>query len=75
MNGRDRRDFLKAIGAGAVAAGVRVGLRASGDDQPGAGAALRDPRYREWSTVALAEAKRLGCSYADIGSHATVRSR
>ena len=27
---------------------------------------MRDPRYREWSTVALAEAKRLGCSYADI---------
>ena len=28
--------------------------------------AVRDPKYREWSTVALAEAKRLGCSYADI---------
>jgi len=27
---------------------------------------VRDPRYREWSTMALGEAKRLGCSYADI---------
>ena len=27
---------------------------------------MRDPKYREWSTVALGEAKRLGCSYADI---------
>ena len=27
---------------------------------------VRDPRYREWSMVALAEAKRLGCSYADV---------
>ena len=26
----------------------------------------RDPKYREWSTLALQEAKRLGCSYADI---------
>ena len=28
--------------------------------------ALHDPRYREWSAVALGEAKRLGCTYADI---------
>jgi len=28
--------------------------------------AVRDPKYREWSSSALAEAKRLGCSYADI---------
>ena len=27
---------------------------------------VRDPKYREWSTAALAEAKRLGCSYADV---------
>lgn len=27
---------------------------------------MRDPKYREWSSAALAEAKRLGCSYADI---------
>ena len=27
---------------------------------------MRDPKYREWSTAALGEAKRLGCSYADI---------
>ena len=28
--------------------------------------AVRDPRYRELSAVALAEATSLGCSYADI---------
>ena len=67
MNGRDRRDFLKAIGAGAVAAGVPAWAYARPvtiNQEPAP--PVRDPRYREWSTVALAEAKRLGCSYADI---------
>jgi len=27
---------------------------------------VRDPKYREWSAIALGEGKRLGCSYADI---------
>jgi TldD protein len=67
VNGRDRRDFLKAIGAGAVAAGVPAWAYARPvtiNQEPAP--PVRDPRYREWSTVALAEAKRLGCSYADI---------
>ena len=67
MNGRDRRDFLKAIGAGAVAAGVPAWAYArpvTTNQEPAP--PVRDPRYREWSTVALAEAKRLGCSDADI---------
>ena len=67
MNGHDRRDFLKALTAGAVAAGVPAWAYArpvNTDQEPAPPA--RDPRYREWSNVALAEAKRLGCSYADI---------
>ena len=67
MNGHDRRDFLKAITAGAVAAGVPAWAYArpiNTDQEPAP--PVRDPRYREWSNVALAEAKRLGCSYADI---------
>ncbi len=67
MNGRDRREFLKVLGAGAVAAGVPPWTYARTvypDQEPTP--PVRDPRYREWSGVALAEAKRLGCSYADI---------
>ena len=67
MNGHDRRDFLKALTAGAVAAGVPAWAYArpiNTDQEPAP--PVRDPRYREWSNVALAEAKRLGCSYADI---------
>ena len=41
-------------------------LRAAGESGQEPAPPVRDPRYREWSTVALAEAKRLGCSYADI---------
>ena len=63
----DRREFLKVLGAGAVAAGVPAWTFArpvnpAQEPTP----PVRDPRYREWSAVALAEAKRLGCSYADI---------
>ena len=67
MSGRDRREFLKVLGAGAVAAGVPAWTFAR-PVNPAQELAppVRDPRYREWSTVALAEAKRLGCSYADI---------
>ena len=67
MSGRDRRDFLKALAAGAVAVGMspwafaRPIAAEQAPAQP-----LHDPRYREWSAVALGEAKRLGCTYADI---------
>ena len=67
MSGRDRRDFLKALGAGAVAVGVSPWTFARpivAEQEPAQ--PLHDPRYREWSAVALGEAKRLGCTYADI---------
>jgi TldD protein len=63
---RDRRDFLKTLGAGAMAAGIpnwTFVRRTEAQEPP---PPTRDPRYREWSVLALAEAKRLGCSYADI---------
>ena len=64
---RDRRDFLKALGAGAVVAGApRWTFARAIDSEQEPAPPVRDPRYREWSTIALAEAKRLGCSYADI---------
>ncbi len=67
MSGRDRRDFLKVLGAGAVIAGVPGWAFARTiDPRQDPVPAVRDPRYREWSALALAEAKRLGCSYADI---------
>ena len=67
MSDRDRRDFLKVLGAGAVAAGLPSWTFARTiDPRQEPTPAVRDPRYREWSALALAEAKRQGCSYADI---------
>jgi TldD protein len=60
-----RRDFIKTAGAGTVGLGLigsGVSARNLGDPFP----RTRDPKYREWSTLALREAGRLGCSYADI---------
>jgi len=58
---------LKVLGAGAVAAGMpRWAFARAIDPAQEPTPALHDPRYREWSTVALGEAKRLGCTYADI---------
>ena len=66
----NRRHFLQSLAAGAA------GIAATGaprwaygrtfDAEREQAPAVRDPKYREWSTVALAEAKRLGCSYSDI---------
>src|SRR6476659_1626705 len=62
-----RRRFLQALSAGAVAAGLpRWAYARSFDSSREQAPAVRDPKYRDWSTAALAEAKRLGCSYADI---------
>ena len=69
--GRDRRDFLKVLGAGAVAAGMPPWAFAREihvDQEPPP--AVKDPRYREWSAAALAEAKRLGCSLCRHPLHA-----
>src|SRR3954464_10382089 len=62
-----RRKFLQTLSAGALAAGLPRWAHArtfhsSREQAP----AVRDPKYKEWSSAALAEAKRLGCSYADI---------
>src|SRR5258708_1780375 len=62
-----RREFLQSLGAGAFVAGVPQWAYARTFDPAREQApAVRDPKYREWSAAALAEAKRLGCSYADI---------
>ena len=68
MNSPNRRDFLRTIGAGAVAAGMPTWAfaRTINPARAQTPPPVRDPRYREWSAVALGEAKRLGCSYADI---------
>ncbi|HMJ84722.1 MAG TPA: DNA gyrase modulator, partial [Vicinamibacterales bacterium] len=64
---RSRRRFLQSLGAGAVVAGAPAWAFARTFDPTREPApAVRDPKYREWSTVALGEAKRLGCSYSDI---------
>ena len=62
-----RRRFLQSLAAGAVASSVPrwAGARTF-DPQREQAPPVRDPKYREWSTMALGEAKRLGCSYADI---------
>jgi len=60
-----RRDFTRTVGLGAVALGVAPGLvlaRQSTSPVP----PIKDPKYRTWSEDALREARRLGCSYADI---------
>jgi TldD protein len=60
-----RRDFTRTVGLGAVALGVRPGLvfaRQSTSPVP----QVKDPKYRTWSEDALKDARRLGCSYADI---------
>src|SRR5262245_11220547 len=62
-----RRRFLRSLGAGAVVAGApRWAFARTFDPLREQAPAVRDPKYREWSTVALGEANRLGCSYADI---------
>ena len=62
-----RRKFLQSLSAGALAAGLPRWTYARAFDPAREQApAVRDPKYREWSAASLGEAKRLGCSYADI---------
>jgi TldD protein len=60
----NRRDFVRTLGAGALGlSAARFGYALPPDaDQP----PVRDPRYRDWSLIALEEAKRRGCTYCDI---------
>src|ERR1700704_2141240 len=62
-----RRKFLQTLSAGAVAASLpRWAYARAIDPAREQAPSVRDPKYRGWSGVALGEAKRLGCSYADI---------
>src|SRR5438445_6817792 len=62
-----RRKFLQTLSAGALAAGMpRWAYARAVDPSREQAPQTRDPKYRDWSTAALGEAKRLGCSYADI---------
>src|SRR3954452_7490070 len=61
-----RRKFLQTLSAGAVAAGLPRWAYSRSIDAAVEPPTVRDPKYREWSGAALTEAKRLGCSYADI---------
>ncbi|MCA1652018.1 MAG: hypothetical protein LC753_17695 [Acidobacteria bacterium] len=60
----NRRDFVRTLGAGALGlSAARLGHALPSDlEQP----PVRDPRYRDWSNIALQEAKRKGCTYCDI---------
>ena len=67
MSGRDRREFLKSSAPARSRPVCRRGpLRGRSIRRRSRRRRSAIPRYREWSAVALAEAKRLGCSYADI---------
>ena len=56
-----RRRFLQSLGAGAIVAGAPGWAFARAfDPRREQAPAVRDPKYREWSTSALAEAKRQG---------------
>ena len=64
---RSRRHFLQSLGAGAIVAGTpEWAFARTFDPMREPAPPVRDPKYREWSSVALSEAKRLGCSYSDI---------
>jgi len=60
-----RRAFAKTVGLGAMGIGLAPGVvfaRQSTSPVP----QVKDPKYRNWSETALKEARRLGCTYADI---------
>jgi TldD protein len=60
-----RRAFAKSVGLGAMALGLSPALvfaRQSSGPVPH----VKNPKYRNWSADALKEARRLGCTYADI---------
>src|SRR5215208_1255289 len=60
-----RREFARTVGLGAIGLSLAPSLlqarQASNPFPP-----VKDPKYRSWSEDALREAKRLGCTYADI---------
>ena len=60
-----RRRFLETTGFGAIGIGLAgPGSLARTLDEPFP--KTKDPRYKEWSAIAIQEARRNGCTYADI---------
>ena len=60
-----RREFARTVGLGAIGLGLTpTYLYARQNTTPFP--PVKDPKYRNWSDEALREAKRLGCTYADI---------
>ena len=60
-----RREFARTVGLGAIGLGLTPSiLYARQNTTPFP--PVKDPKYRNWSDDALREAKRLGCTYADI---------
>lgn len=59
-----RRDFAKTLGLGTIGLGLGPSVFARQSAAPFP--AIKNPRYRNWSDDALREAKRLGCTYADL---------
>jgi TldD protein len=59
-----RRQFAKTVGLGAIGLGLAPSILTARQANPFP--PVKDPKYRSWSEEALREAKRLGCSYADI---------
>ena len=60
---QDRRQFIKTVGAGAL------GLSTAdwwGQPLSAQTSARRTGPYRDWGASAIAQAKSLGCTYADI---------
>jgi TldD protein len=60
-----RREFTRAVGLGAVGLSLAPSLLYARAPQ-GQPSPVKDPKFRTWSEDALREARRLGCSYADI---------
>src|SRR5215207_6240015 len=60
-----RREFAKTLGFGAIGLGLAPSI-VSGRQAATPFPPVKDPKYRNWSEDALREAKRLGCTYADI---------
>ena len=63
---QSRREFARMIGAGAVGMTLAPGLFVHARQSTEPFQPVKDPKYRNWSEDALREARRLGCSYADI---------
>lgn len=60
-----RREFARTVGLGTIGPGLPPSI-IDAQQSATALAPIKDPKYRNWSDDALHEAKRLGCSYADI---------